>query len=488
MLGDVQGLVDVTRRRLGRRRKGDAAPFLDAVADDSQKAMNRVMPDIRRRPMLAGSATRTRGARCSAGRSRSSSTARTPWRARTTSARDAVADAARGRLHGAEEGPETLRVEKPPPRNNRGGPAPVAASRSRGAASRAVSAVPLVVRALRPFARERRPRRPPPAAAADRATISPTACWSTVLSPSVRKKPTASPSGRAPRPRTLGVVLELGCHSVRRRLDAATQGRAEGGGLAFGQPRRRRPRRPRACGRTRLRRRRAAERRRPRASRKGRGVVVIRGVVVVLRDLLGALLDLALLRDGAFCSVPRAPAHFLRADPGDRPFRASDEGRGLRGTDASGSGETASTTEGGGGGSVVGFGSGGFNLSCAAATQLLVSFCVCSRNASRSVALSSRSSSWSARSRWGVDRRGGMPRRTTTTRGLSTGRSMSWAMVYAFGLPLLGFASLLPIKFVQRARDGSRTFTASACEATGGSSRAGVARAHEIFEKPEQKV
>ena len=162
---------------------------------------------------------------------------------------------------------------------------------------------------------------------------------------------------------------------------------------------------------------------------------------------------------GAFCSV-RSSRSFLRADPGDRPLSASDEGRGFRGTDASGSGDTASTAEGGGGGSFDAFGSGGFSLSCAAATQLLVSFCVCSRNASRSfTVLSSASSSWSARSRWGVDRRGGMPRLTTTTRGRSVCvRSMSWAMVMRLGCLFWALPVCCP-SFVQRARGGPRTFT-----------------------------
>ena len=120
MLGDVQGLVDV-----------DASPYLDAVADDSQKAMNRVMPDIRRKAYV-GWLGHT-NARCKVlGWSkqelvdRANAMAREDYLLRETPSLTPRAVGFMGlkKVQG-------LRVEKPPPRNNRGAPAPGRRKQSR---------------------------------------------------------------------------------------------------------------------------------------------------------------------------------------------------------------------------------------------------------------------------------------------------------------------------------------------------------------------
>ena len=110
MLGDVQGLVDV-----------DAAPFVDAVADDSQKAMNRVAPDVRRKAYV-GWLGHT-NARCKVlGWSkqelvdRANAMAREDYLLRETPSLTPRAVGFMGlkKVQG-------LRVEKPPPKHNRGG-------------------------------------------------------------------------------------------------------------------------------------------------------------------------------------------------------------------------------------------------------------------------------------------------------------------------------------------------------------------------------
>jgi len=110
MLGDVQGLVDM-----------DATPFLDAVADDSQKAMNRIAPDVRRKAYV-GWLGHT-NARCKVlGWSkqelvdRANAMAREDYLLRETPSLTPRAVGFMGlkKVQG-------LRVERPPPKNNRGG-------------------------------------------------------------------------------------------------------------------------------------------------------------------------------------------------------------------------------------------------------------------------------------------------------------------------------------------------------------------------------
>ena len=120
MLGDVQGLVDV-----------DAAPFLDAVADDSQKAMNRVAPDVRRKAYV-GWLGHT-NARCKVlGWSkqelvdRANAMAREDYLLRET---PSLTPRAVGFM-GLKK-VQNLRVEKPPPKHNRGGPPPGRRKQSR---------------------------------------------------------------------------------------------------------------------------------------------------------------------------------------------------------------------------------------------------------------------------------------------------------------------------------------------------------------------
>ena len=102
----------------------DATEYLDAVADDSQKAMNRVMPDIRRKAYV-GWLGHT-NARCKVlGWSkqelvdRANAMAREDYLLRET---PSLTPRAVGFM-GLKK-VQNLRVEKPPPKHNRGAPAP----------------------------------------------------------------------------------------------------------------------------------------------------------------------------------------------------------------------------------------------------------------------------------------------------------------------------------------------------------------------------
>ena len=105
--------------------------FLDAVADDSQKAMNRVMPDIRRKAYV-GWLGHT-NARCKVlGWSkqelvdRANAMAREDYLLRET---PSLTPRAVGFM-GLKK-VQNLRVEKPPPKHNRGGPPPGRRKQSR---------------------------------------------------------------------------------------------------------------------------------------------------------------------------------------------------------------------------------------------------------------------------------------------------------------------------------------------------------------------
>ena len=136
----------MTPRRLGQRPedKGDirvdavgtearcfAHRFLDAVADDSQKAMNRVAPDVRRKAYV-GWLGHT-NARCKVlGWSkqelvdRANAMAREDYLLRET---PSLTPRAVGFM-GLKK-VQNLRVEKPPPKHSRGGPPPGRRKQSR---------------------------------------------------------------------------------------------------------------------------------------------------------------------------------------------------------------------------------------------------------------------------------------------------------------------------------------------------------------------
>ena len=450
----------------------DAAPLLDTdEALASQKAMNRVAVGRPGWRTWAGSATEralqdARLVEAEARRPREVHGAR-----RTTlGTRDAVADAARRRVYGFEEGskpegreaPRSTTAARPAPGRRKAETAPLLGRLS-------LTAWFHLSNSAREFTPSAATAPPPPRPTARRSPrcIGGRRCFRPASVESRRPAPAAARR----RPRTPGSSSSSDRDGVRRRLHAATQG-ARGSDWRFGQARRRRSRRPRACGSvfgggapptpaTARRPQRPRRHRRPRRRRRPPGSP---------RSPPGPR---APRQSARF--VPCGAPFFLRADPGDRPLRASDEGRGFRGIEASGSGETASTTEGGGGGSFVGFGSGGFNLSCAAATQLVVSLRLRQeRLAVRRVEAVHRLLERPV----AVGRR--PPRRHAApddddARPFCGGALHELGHVYAFGLPLLGFASCCPGSGRATARGELETSRMESCEALPGAALVSLA-------------